>query len=65
MSGSEISAPAAPRDAELVWDDSRMDPSTPLVGFGVAFPASDNAKPVVYQVNKVFLQLEFGLSEDD
>ena len=24
MSGSEISAPAAPREAELVWDDSRM-----------------------------------------
>lgn len=51
-------------DGEL-WDDGRMDPTTPLVGFGVAFPASDNAKPVVYQVNKVFLQLEFGLSDDD
>jgi hypothetical protein len=48
-----------------LWDDGRMDSALPLVGFGVAFPASEKAKPVAYQVNKVFLQLEFGLSDDD
>ena len=50
---------------EGLWDDGRMDSEVPLVGFGVAFPASEKAKPVAYQVNKVFLQLEFGLSDDD
>jgi hypothetical protein len=50
---------------EKLWDDGRMDPTTPLVGFGVAFPASERAKPVAYRVNKIFLQLEFGLSDDD
>lgn len=47
-----------------LWDDGQMDPTVPLVGYGVAFPGSDKAKPVVYQVNKVFLQQEFGLSDD-
>ncbi len=48
-----------------LWDDGRMNPTAPLVGYGVAFPASENAKPVVYKVNKVFLQTEFGLSDDE
>lgn len=50
---------------EGAWDDGKMNSDIPLIGFGVAFPASENAKPVSYQVNKVFLQLEFGLSGDD
>ncbi len=49
---------------EGLWNDGQMDSTTPLVGYGVAFPGSDKAKPVVYQVNKVFLQLEFGVSDE-
>lgn len=35
--------------------------STPIIGFGVSFPESRNARPVKYTVNNIFWEQEYGV----
>lgn len=36
----------------------------PFVGFAIPFPTSDKARPISYQINKVFWDQEYGFEED-
>ncbi|MDZ5454438.1 Z1 domain-containing protein [Labrys sp. ZIDIC5] len=46
--------PLAPREAEI-------DVKYPIIGFGISFPESRDAKPVKYTVNNVFWEQEYGV----
>lgn len=38
-----------------------IDVDVPIIGFGVSFPESRNAKPVKYTVNNIFWEQEYGV----
>jgi hypothetical protein len=41
-------------------EEAKVDSILPLIGFGLSFPASQNARQVTYRVNNVYLQQEGG-----
>jgi hypothetical protein len=45
--------PLSPKPADI-------DVKVPIIGFGVSFPESRDAKPVKYTVNNIFWQQEYG-----
>lgn len=52
--------PLAPEE----WKDYDGNP-TPFVGFAASFPASERARPVEYQANRVLLKSEFGWDDEE
>jgi hypothetical protein len=50
---------------QIIGDPSASEPDSPFVGFALPFPTSDKARPVSYQINKVFWDQEYGFEEDE
>lgn len=50
---------------QIISDPPSREPELPFLGFALPFPTSGNARPVSYQINKVFWDQEYGFEEDE